>query len=126
MKFANKDEVELQKIFMELPKTGITVVAFFATTSALVLRLAPGAEASPPLAFRIIFLFGILVTLVSFTLSYNYLAGIVNNVSTKCDATQREKQIEDLKLVQYRNVKNTITISIITWTIILGIFVFAL
>lgn len=126
MKFANKDEVELQKIFMELPKTGITVVAFFATTSALVLRLAPGAEADPHIIFRIIFLFGILVTLISFTLSYNYLAGIVNNVSTKCDATYREKQIEELKSAQYRNVKNAITISIISWIVILGIFVFFL
>jgi len=123
MKMASKDEVELQKIFMELPKTGITVVAFFATTSALILRLAPGAEASPPFFFRFLFLIGIAITLVMFTISYNYLAQIVNNVSTECDDDGRILQVKDLKDGKYSIVKNSITVSVLVWLAILAIFV---
>ena len=126
MKLASKDEVELQKIFMELPKTGITVVAFFATTSALILRLAPGADASPPFFFRILFLIGIVVTLIMFTISYNYLAQIVNNVSTACDDSARNKQVEELKDGRYSTVKNSITVAVLVWLAILAIFVFFL
>ncbi|TJZ89690.1 hypothetical protein FA743_17935 [Paracoccus gahaiensis] len=126
MKLASKDEVELQKIFMELPKTGITVVAFFATTSALILRLAPGADASPPFLFRILFLIGIIVTLVMFAISYNYLAQIVNNVSTICNENDRAKQVEELKDGRYSTVKNSITVAVLVWLGILAIFVFFL
>lgn len=126
MKLASKDEVELQKIFMELPKTGITVVAFFATTSALILRLAPGADASPPFFFRILFLIGIVVTLIMFAISYNYLAQIVKNVSTACDDSARTKQVEELKDGRYSLVKNSITSAVLVWLVILAIFVFFL
>ena len=123
MKLASKDEVELQKIFMELPKTGITVVAFFATTSALILRLAPGAEASPSLFFRLLFLFGIVVTLIMFVNSYNYLAQIVKNVSTECEESTRIQQVKALKDGSYSTVKNSITISVLLWLVIMSIFV---
>lgn len=126
MKLASKDEVELQKIFMELPKTGITVVAFFATTSALILRLAPGVEASPPFFFRFLFLIGIAVTLVMFTISYNYLAQIVHNVSTECDDNERILQVKNLKDGKYSIVKNSISVSVLVWLAILATFVFFL
>lgn len=122
---ANKDEVELQKIFMELPKIGVTMVAFFATASALILRLAPNDTGSPDLWLKFVYLVGVVVTVLMFWKSYNYLAKIVDNVTTEAEDEGRALQISALKQRDYTLLKSFITCTVVGWVLILCLFVFA-
>ncbi|MGC1496958.1 MAG: hypothetical protein WA790_14200 [Sulfitobacter sp.] len=122
-RFANKDEVELQKVFMELPKAGLTIVAFFATACALILRVTVDESSQISLLFRVLYLTGIVVTVLMFLKSYNYISQVVNNVSSPCKDCDRVDQITKLKDELYPKLKFWISTAVILWIIILCVFV---
>lgn len=119
---ANKEEIEIQKIFMELPKIGITIVSFFATASALILRFSATAETTSA-APKIIFFLGVLVTLYMFNTSYIFMTKVVANVIELCDDDDRDLGFEDLQNKKYPRLKTSIMLTVFIWVGILGYLV---
>ncbi|MBK1635425.1 hypothetical protein [Rhodovulum adriaticum] len=120
---ANKDESERHKLLVELPKVGITVVAFFATTSALILRLSPDSGIVPQFYLRAIFFLGIFLTLWMFIRAYGYIAEVTQNVGKSCSDKEREDKFDHLMAEDYLKFKRALEACVLSWIIILLIFV---
>lgn len=120
---ANKDEIELHKIVVELPKIGITIVAFFATASALILRLSPGQTIGPEWLLKTVYFVGILVTVWMFNQSYNFLGQVIQNLREKKDDVGHDNSLEEIMEKGYDSFKNSLAITVILWVVILLGFV---
>ncbi|MBL3597889.1 hypothetical protein JMM63_20440 [Rhodovulum sulfidophilum] len=120
---ANKEECERHKLLVELPKVGITVVAFFATTSALILRLAPGSGIVPQVVLRPIFFIGIALTLWMFVRAYGYIAEVTQNAGKNCSDKEREDKFEHLMEDDYLRFKKSLEVCVVAWLFILLGFV---
>lgn len=122
-KRATKDESERHRLLVELPKAGITVVAFFATTSALILRLAPSSGLINQPILRVIFFVGILITLWMFFRAYGYIADVALNVGKKCTEQERDTAFDKLLGGDYLKFKKALNTCVLTWIFILLFFV---
>lgn len=120
---ATKEEIELQKLSIELPKIGITMVAFFATASALILRLTPTSSYAPEWILKVVYFIGIAVTVWSFNNSYNFIGKIVSNVVPKDSDDGHDKKIDSVMDIDYKKFKESLVIAIVVWVVILVAFV---
>lgn len=147
MPFLSKDQVEIQKIAIELPRAALSIVTFLATATAFVLRLslpldeptqqrlALKADQIPYVSwivlnietlFKVAFVFAMISTLYFFYSSYNFIAKTVANVTTPIDEPQdgisdekMEALLDDLLDKDYTNLKRWTNFVIFLWAIVL-------